>query len=75
MRCEASENFHNRSNQTLERTADRLEDLLLTTSTLEPEAQHALIRMLPMLTRSGFPSISRRFPRARFVSGGSTLSR
>jgi len=30
----------------------------------------ALIRMLPMLTPSGFPSMSHRFPRAPFASGG-----
>jgi hypothetical protein len=39
------------------------------------KAKLGLIRMLPMLTRSGFPSISRRFPRARFASGGSAPSR
>jgi hypothetical protein len=33
-------------------------------------ASRALIRMLPMLTRSGFPSLSHRFPLAPFASGG-----
>ncbi len=36
----------------------------------EMKAMLALIRMLPMLTHSGCPSISHRFPRARFASGG-----
>jgi len=33
-------------------------------------ASRALIRMLPMLTRSGFPSMSHRFPRVPFTSRG-----
>jgi hypothetical protein len=32
-----------RPNQALERTADRLEDLLSMTSTLKPEAEHAVV--------------------------------
>jgi len=32
----------------------------------------ALIRMLPMLTRSGFPSMSHRFPLAPFVISASS---
>src|SRR5581483_2002740 len=67
--------FSQRPNQALERTADRRENLLSMTSTLNPEAQLALIRMLPMLTHPGCPSISHRFPRARFVSGRSAPSR
>ena len=64
-----------RSNQSMERTAERRENLLSMTSTLKPEAKLALIRILTMLTRSGCPSISHRFPRARFVSGRSAPSR
>ncbi len=33
----------NRSNQALERTADRRENLLSMTSTVNPEAQHAVV--------------------------------
>jgi len=33
-------------------------------------ARRALIRILPMLTRSGFPSMSHRFPLAPFTSRG-----
>jgi len=33
-------------------------------------ANRALIRILPMLTRSGFPSMSPRFPLAPFTSRG-----
>jgi hypothetical protein len=33
-------------------------------------ANRALIRMLPMLTRSGFPSMSHRFPLAPFARRG-----
>jgi hypothetical protein len=35
----------------------------------EMKATRALIRMLPMLTRPGFPSMSHGFPLARFPSG------
>jgi len=37
---------------------------------LQEIANRALIRMLPMLTRSGFPSMSHRFPLAPFTSRG-----
>jgi hypothetical protein len=39
---------------------------------VEVKAEFALIRMLPMLTCSGFPSMSHRFPLAPFTSGGSS---
>jgi len=37
---------------------------------LQEIANRALIRILPMLTRSGFPSMSHRFPLAPFTSCG-----
>jgi len=36
----------------------------------EVKGKLALIRILPMLTRSGFPSMSHRFSRAPFTSRG-----
>jgi hypothetical protein len=56
----------------LERTVDRRENLLLMTSTLKSKAQLALICMLPMLSHSGFPSISHRFLRARLTEPAMT---
>jgi hypothetical protein len=38
---------------------------------VEVKAKLALIRMLPMLTCAGFPSMSHRFPLAPFTSGDS----
>jgi hypothetical protein len=42
----------------------------LTIKALPEIASRALIRILPMLTRSGFPSMSHRFPLAPFTSRG-----
>ena len=58
------------SNQTLQPTPSRLVSFPFMIKTVPKVAICALIRMLPMLTRSGFPSMSHRFPLAPFARHG-----
>ena len=58
------------SNQPLQPTPSRLVSFPFMIKMLRETAIRALIRILPMLTRSGFPFMSHRFPLAPFASRG-----